>query len=409
MINLKQMPTERLPETSAAQSCNLAHGRTFPVIGQRTWPHTDWAKRWFRGVLFFVLAVAGLLLSVWPPASHSQAVTAEISVTLAPPPLPVYTQPPLPLDGDLWMPGYWAYGIEGYYWVPGVWVAPPAIGLLWTPGYWDWNGGIFVWRAGYWGPHVGFYGGVNYGFGYVGTGYAGGYWQNGALFYNRTVVNIGSARVVNIYRQPVPSVSVVATASFHGGQGGTTARPTAAEQAAARESHQPPTAGQVQQEKWAGTQRDLLTSVNHGKPAITSTQKPAQRPDSSVVGERTAAQNKIVAPRPADSRAGSTAASARTGPDQIKSAPAIKLHDVPAQQREQPPPVQEQKPMVEQAPRKEQSPENARSSRPPAQEQKPTVEQAPKKEQSPENARSSRPQARPEERRESSDERPNSG
>jgi hypothetical protein len=29
---------------------------------------------------------------------------------------------------------------------------------------------------GYWGPHVGYYGGVNYGFGYMGIGFAGGVW-----------------------------------------------------------------------------------------------------------------------------------------------------------------------------------------------------------------------------------------
>lgn len=397
MTYLKQMPTERLTEIFTAQSRNLVYGSACPVIGQRTLPHTGWAERCFRGMQFLVLVAAGLLLLSWPPVSHSQAVTAEISVTLAPPPLPVYTQPPLPEDGYLWMPGYWAYGSEGYYWVPGVWVAPPAVGLLWTPGYWDWNSGNFVWRAGYWGPHVGFYGGVNYGFGYVGSGYAGGYWQNGALFYNRTVVNIGSARVVNVYQQPARSVAVGASVSFHGGRGGTTATPTVAEQAAAREPHRPPTAAQVQQKKWASTQRDLLTSVNHGKPAITSTQKPAQRSDSSVVTERAGAPDKIGAPRSTDSRTGSTAASARTRPDQIKSAPAIKLHDVPAQQRDQRPPAQEPKPMVQQAPRKEQ----------PAQEQKPMVQQVPKKEQRSESARSGRP--RPEERRESSDERPNPG
>jgi hypothetical protein len=403
MTYLKQMPTERLSETCAAQSSNVVYGRAGPVIGQRTLPHTDWVKRCFRCVHFFVLAAAGLLLISWPPDSHAQAVTAGISITLAPPPLPVYTQPPLPEDGYLWMPGYWAYGSEGYYWVPGVWVAPPTIGLLWTPGYWDWNGGIFVWRAGYWGAHVGFYGGVNYGFGYIGSGYAGGYWQNGALFYNRTVVNIGSVRVVNVYQQPAPRVSVVATASFHGGQGGTTATPTAAEQAAARESHRPPTAAQVQQERWAGTQHDLLTSVNHGKPAVTSTQKPAQRSDSSVAADRAGASNKVIAPRSADSRAGSTVAPARTGPDQIKSAPAIKLHDVPAQQQAQRPPQEQRPPAQQQAQRPPQE------QRPPAQEQKPVVEQAPKKEQRSEDARSSRPQTRPEERRESSDERPNPG
>src|SRR5580700_10103312 len=119
-------------------------------------------------VLFAVLA-----LIMGTPATSS-AVAIGISVGIAPPPLPVYVQPPPPEDGDLWNPGYWAYGPAGYYWVPGVWVAPPAIGLLWTPPYWGFVGGSYLFHAGYWGPHVGFYGGINYGFGYVGVGFFGG-------------------------------------------------------------------------------------------------------------------------------------------------------------------------------------------------------------------------------------------
>ena len=46
-------------------------------------------------------------------------------------------------------------------------VEPPAVGLLWTPGYWGFNNGIYAFNRGYWGPHVGFYGGINYGFGYT--------------------------------------------------------------------------------------------------------------------------------------------------------------------------------------------------------------------------------------------------
>ena len=67
----------------------------------------------------------------------------------------------------MWTPGYWAWGNDGYYWVPGTWVPAPAVGLLWTPGYWGWSGGYYRWNVCYWGPHVGFYGGVNYGFGYA--------------------------------------------------------------------------------------------------------------------------------------------------------------------------------------------------------------------------------------------------
>ncbi len=120
------------------------------------------------------------LLLILPAASHAQ-VGVGVSITVAPPALPVYEQPPCPTEGYLWTPGYWGYGAGGYYWIPGVWVAPPHPGLLWTPGYWGFGGGFYRWHAGYWGPHVGFYGGINYGFGYGGVGFWGGRWEGGAL------------------------------------------------------------------------------------------------------------------------------------------------------------------------------------------------------------------------------------
>jgi WXXGXW repeat (2 copies) len=104
----------------------------------------------------------------------SASASVFISVGIAPPVLPVYAQPPCPGDGYLWTPGYWGYGAAGYYWIPGVWVHPPRVGVLWTPGYWGFAGGLYAWHPGYWGPHVGFYGGVNYGFGYGGIGFVGG-------------------------------------------------------------------------------------------------------------------------------------------------------------------------------------------------------------------------------------------
>jgi len=60
------------------------------------------------------------------------------------------------------------------------------------------------WYAGYWGPTVGFYGGIDYGFGYPGSGFYGGYWRSGRYFYNRSVTNVGTSTVVhNIYNGPV--------------------------------------------------------------------------------------------------------------------------------------------------------------------------------------------------------------
>ncbi len=186
-----------------------------------------------------------------------------VSITVAPPILPVYTQPLCPGDGFLWTPGYWAYGDAGYFWVPGVWMRPPGVGLLWTPGYWGWHGGAYAWNAGYWGPHVGFYGGVNYGFGFGGVGFVGGRWEGGHFAYNSAVANVGGG--FHSYHENV-TVNNVHT-SFNGGAGGLSARPNAAERSAMSEHHSGPTAAQNSHHETASHDRSNLASVNHGRPA----------------------------------------------------------------------------------------------------------------------------------------------
>src|SRR5260370_176536 len=133
------------------------------------------------------LFAVGVLPFSSPPTSAQ--VSIGVSVRIGPPALPVYEQPVCPREGFIWIPGYWAWGPEGYFWVPGTWVIAPRVGWLWTPGYWGWGGGVYIWRPGYWGPHVAFYGGLNYAFGYTGAGYAGGYWRRGAFVNNRSATN----------------------------------------------------------------------------------------------------------------------------------------------------------------------------------------------------------------------------
>jgi hypothetical protein len=209
------------------------------------------------------LALGLLLLIV--PATASAGV--GISITIGPPVLPVYVQPPCPTDGYLWTPGYWAYGPAGYYWVPGVWVAPPRIGVLWTPGYWGFGGGAYLWHAGYWGPHVGFYGGVNYGFGYAGVGFVGGIWAGSVFRYNTAVLSVNTAVVRNVYvdRTVIHTGAVVNRVSFNGA-GGIRAQPTAQEQGFAREQHFQPTQNQLSHEQTASRDRTQLASVNNGRP-----------------------------------------------------------------------------------------------------------------------------------------------
>jgi len=222
------------------------------------------------------LGTLGLLAAMLAmPLLAAAQISVGLSINIAPPVLPVYVQPPVPGPDYLWAPGYWAWGPDGYYWVPGTWVLSPTPGFLWTPGFWGWGGGVYLWHAGYWGPHVGFYGGVNYGFGFGGHGFEGGYWNGGHFFYNTAVVNVGAAQIGNVYSRPVMAGAVART-SFNGGPGGIAAQPNAEEQQAAREAHVPATPMQMQHESRASTQHNLLASVNHGVPRMAATARPGQ-------------------------------------------------------------------------------------------------------------------------------------
>ena len=209
------------------------------------------------------------------PAVSSAGVFIGVSVNVPPPPLPVYVQPFCPQPGYIWAPGYWAWGPYGYYWVPGTWVLPPEVGLLWTPGWWGWDADRddYLWHAGYWGPRVGFYGGIDYGYGYDGAGFDGGYWRRGIFFYNRAVVRVGPTFVTNVYYRRVyhPQVRHV---SFNGGRGGIMARPTRMDQIAARERRYGFTSMQRRQENKARSERVLRANFNHGRPPIAATARP---------------------------------------------------------------------------------------------------------------------------------------
>jgi hypothetical protein len=95
-----------------------------------------------------------------------------------------------PGDGYIWAPGYWPWDSE-YYWMPGTSVLPPEVGLS-----------------------VGFYGGIDYGFGYFGHGYEGGRWQNGHFFYNIRVNETPTASATTeatpgSKRAPLPKKSLL--------------------------------------------------------------------------------------------------------------------------------------------------------------------------------------------------------
>jgi hypothetical protein len=219
------------------------------------------------------------------PAVSSAAVF--VSVGFAPPVLPVYVQPPCPEPGWMWTPGYWAYGDDGYYWVPGTWVPAPYVGALWTPGYWGWGSGLYVWHPGYWGPHVGYYGGVNYGFGYMGIGFAGGIWAGGVFRYNTAVMHVNTAVIHNTYvdRTVIQRDTVVNNhVAYSGGPGGVNHPPTADENRYSHEQHMAPTSYQTRQESSARANVNNYASHNGGHPANMATARPMAGPRNAGGG-----------------------------------------------------------------------------------------------------------------------------
>jgi len=229
-----------------------------------------------------------LLIGVFALCAPTAAARdISVAVVIAPPPLPVYVQPICPGEDYIWTPGYWAYADGDYYWVPGTWVLAPEVGFLWTPPYWAFVDGAFLFHEGYWGPHVGFYGGVAYGFGYFGVGFNGGRWENDHFYYNRAVSHINETEIHNVYNMRV-NERVETRVSYNGGPNGINAHATAEEEAAARERHIAPAREQARHVEAARGNPELRASANLGKPPIAATGRPGELKGRAVVGAREA-------------------------------------------------------------------------------------------------------------------------
>ncbi|HEX5413518.1 MAG TPA: YXWGXW repeat-containing protein [Terriglobia bacterium] len=226
-----------------------------------------------RSVVAGLIATLLLMLAMAAaPAPSFARMSVGIFVNFGPPALPVYVQPPCPGPGYMWTPGYWAWDpASGYYWVPGTWVTAPFVGALWTPGYWGFSGGGYRWYPGYWGLSVGFYGGINYGFGYTGHGYYGGRWRSGHYYYNREVNHITNVHITNVYNQRVIVNQRGPRVSYNGGRGGINAHPTREQLAAEHGRRFGPVGEQMRQQQFARSDRMQRATVNHGRPGVAAT------------------------------------------------------------------------------------------------------------------------------------------
>jgi hypothetical protein len=255
----------------------------------------------------FVLPI--LLFAI---SAHSAFAQIGISVGFGPPAIPVYEQPICPEDGYLWTPGYWSYNDDGgYFWVPGTWIQPPQANFLWTPGYWGWGGNAFLFHEGYWGPQVGFYGGINYGFGYGGNGYEGGRWEGGHFAYNTYVNRVNTTVIHNTYNTRVENISETRV-SYNGGTGGVEARATAEQESYASARHVAPVAAQNQQLEQARGNPELRASANEGKPSIAATSRAGDFKSGAVASTKAGGEYK--APPAAAARTESEARPAAAAP-----------------------------------------------------------------------------------------------
>ena len=153
----------------------------------------------------------------------------------------------------------------------------PYVGALWTPGYWGWGGGLYAWHPGYWRQHVGYYGGVNYGFGYMGIGFAGGLWVGGAFRYNTAVMHVGpGVRNVYVDNTIVHNTTIVNNThvAYSGGPGGINHPPSAQENAYSHESHQAASSFQTQHETAARANVSNYATHNGGHPATAAVARP---------------------------------------------------------------------------------------------------------------------------------------
>jgi hypothetical protein len=273
----------------------------------------------FIRTLMFLLVVLSI--------SAASLAQIGVAITIGPPALPVYEQPLCPDDGYLWTPGYWAYDtdVTDYYWVPGTWVMAPEVGFLWTPAYWGWGGDGFVFYDGYWGPHIGFYGGINYGYGYFGVGFQGGRWDNGHFFYNRAVSNINITNIHNVYNTTIVNNNV-SRVSFNGGNGGIIARATPEEEAAGRDRHIPPVAVQTQHAQAARANPQQRASANMGKPGVAATPRPGDFNDRGAAPTKEAG-----APNTPVNRGGTQGRTENNAGQPVGGQPvaAVHPHDLP--------------------------------------------------------------------------------
>jgi len=100
--------------------------------------------------------------------------------------------------------------------------------------------------SGLLGRHVGYYGGVDYGFGYGGIGFTGGEWRGHEFAYNTAVTRVNQSVIRTTYNDPAivqrNTIANRSRISYNGGPGGIQHAATSEERVADRDQHTAPQA-----------------------------------------------------------------------------------------------------------------------------------------------------------------------
>lgn len=333
--------------------------------------HSIKLLRWILPALFLTFLAASA------PAQIS------ITVTTAPPPLPVYEQPPCPEEGWMWSPGYWAWGDDGYYWVPGEWVPAPYEGALWTPPWWGWDNGRYRFHEGYWSNQVGYYGGIDYGYGYMGEGFSGGEWRDGRFAYNTAVMRVNPTVIHDTYvnetivrERTIPNERHIA---YNGGPNGIRHEPSPVERRAMTVRHTSLTPVQQQQIQAARADRSSYAKTNGGRPQRVVVSRP-EGAGRNVGGDRNGgARQPERQMSPAPSRGETRPEPSRTSPgfrnEPNRNQPNPRSESRPAPRENRP--YTESRPAPSPRPESRPMPEQRNESRPAPPAERPRTESRP--------------------------------
>ena len=122
---------------------------------------------------------------------------------------------------------------------------------------------------------MGFYGGLNYGYGYSGWGYQGGRCEQGGFWYNRAASNVRPGTARHVYGNRPAIAARLGRVSFNGWSAGVSARATGAERQVQAVSNSGPSAPQMAHERDALVVPAQRFSGPREGPLVAATPQPS--------------------------------------------------------------------------------------------------------------------------------------